>query len=111
VLDILPLMHQDIFISSASWAHAKSKFLSLSFDLFWWTKVGLYAKKNQEGSRFWRNADLMDRQTERMLFGLGVTDNISDEDAIEYIYGWGNLSLDGESNLRVPKSEPLELDE
>ena len=50
MLDILPLMmnHQDKFISGASWAHAKSKFLSLSFDLFWWVEVGLYDKKNQE---------------------------------------------------------------
>jgi hypothetical protein len=39
----------------------------------------------------------MDRQTERMLFGLGVADDISD-DAIEYLYGWGNLRLEGKSN-------------
>ena len=36
VLDVMPLMMncQDIFISGASWVHAKSKFLSLTFDHF-----------------------------------------------------------------------------
>jgi len=63
VLDIMPLMmnRQDTFSSSAFWAHAKSKFPSLSFDHFWWAKVGLYDRKNQEASRFWRNVDLTDR--------------------------------------------------
>ena len=72
VLDIMPLMmnHQDMFISGASWAYAKSKFPSLSFDHFWWAKVGLYDRKNQEASRFWWNVDLTDRQAERMLFGF-----------------------------------------
>ena len=62
VLDVLPLMtnHQDVFISGASWARAKSKFPSLSIDRFWWMKVGLYDKKNQEALRFWWNADLTD---------------------------------------------------
>ena len=50
-----------------------------------------------------------------MLFGSGslsgVADDISDHDAIEYLYGWGNLSLDYEGNLRVLKPEPLELNE
>ena len=60
VLDVLPLMlnRQDTFISGSSWARAKSKFPSLSFDRFWWVKVGSYDKKNQEASRFWRNTDL-----------------------------------------------------
>ena len=40
--------HQDVFISGASWACAKSRFPLLSFDRFWWAKVGLYDKKNQE---------------------------------------------------------------
>ena len=63
MLDILPLMmnHQDAFISGASWAHAKSKFSSLSFDHFLWAKVGAYDKKNQEAHRFWWNADITDR--------------------------------------------------
>ena len=63
VLDILPLRMncQDMFISSASWARVKSKFPSLSFDHFWWAKVGLYDKKNQEALNIWQNADLMDR--------------------------------------------------
>jgi len=54
VLDILPLMmnRQDVFISSASWACAKFKFLSLPFDHFWWAKVDLYDKKNQEALKF-----------------------------------------------------------
>ena len=50
-----------------------------------------------------------------MLFGsgaiLGVVDDISDQDAADYIYGRGNLDLDDEGNLRVSKLEPLELDE
>ena len=48
VLDVLPLMlnHKDTFISSASWARAKSKFPSLLFDHFWWVMPGLYDKKN-----------------------------------------------------------------
>ena len=60
MLDVLPQMlnHQDTFISGASWARAKSKFTSLSFDLFCLAKLGLYDEKNQEASRFWRNADL-----------------------------------------------------
>ena len=117
VLDVLPLMmnRRDAFISGVSWAHAKSKFPSLSFDRFWWTKVGLYDKKNQEALNFWRNVDLTDRQSERMLFGSGsisrVLDDISDQDDVDYIYGRGNLGLDDEGNLRVPKSEPLELGE
>ena len=49
-----------------------------------------------------------------MLFGSGsisgVTDDISDRDAIDYICGWGNLGHDDEGNLRVPKPKPLELD-
>ena len=58
---------------------------------------------------------IKNRQCERLLFGsssiLGVAENVSDQDAIYYLYGWGNLSLDDEGNLRVPKPEPLELDE
>ena len=46
-----------------------------------------------------------------MLFCSRVANDISDEDGIDYLYGRGNLSLDGEGNLRVPKQEPLELDE
>ena len=40
-----------------------------------------------------------------------MIDGISDQDAVDYIYGRGNFGLDGEGNLRVPKLEPLELDE
>ena len=63
VLDVLPLMLnlQDTFIFGTSWVRAKSKFPSLSFDHVLWVKVGLYDKKNQEASRFWRNADLTNR--------------------------------------------------
>lgn len=59
VFDILPLMmnRQDVFISGASWVHAKSKFSFLTFDRFWWA----YDRKNQEAREFWRNADLTDR--------------------------------------------------
>ena len=50
-----------------------------------------------------------------MLFSsgavLGVVDDISDQDAVDYIYGRGNLGLEDEGNLRVPKPEPLDLDE
>jgi hypothetical protein len=109
------LNHQDTFISGTSWACAKSKFPSLSFDHFWWAKLGLYDKKNQEESRFWRNADLMNRQSEHLLFGSGSTsgvlDDVDDEDATDFIFGQGFLSLDAEGELKVPKPEPLELDE
>ena len=50
-----------------------------------------------------------------MLFSsgavLGVVDDISDQDAVDYIYGRGNLGLEDEGNLRVPKLKPLDLDE
>ena len=109
------LNRQDTFISSASWACAKSKFSSLSFDHFWWAKLALYDMKNQETSRFWRNADLTNRQSERFLFGLGSTlgvlDDVDDEDAIDFIFGRGRLSLDAKGELNiVSKPEPLELD-
>ena len=75
----------------------------------------MYDKKNQEASRFWRNADLMNHQTKRLLFGLGSTsgvlDDVDDEDAIDFIFGRGHLSLDCEGELKVPKPEPLDLDE
>ena len=66
VLDILPLKMncRDVFISGVSWAHAKSKFPSLTFELFWWVKVRAYDRKDQEARRFWRNTDLMERQSE-----------------------------------------------
>jgi hypothetical protein len=109
------LNHQGTFIFGVSWARAKSKFPSLSFNHFWWAKLGLYDKKNQEASRFWRNTNLMDRQSERLLFGSrstsGVLDDVEDEDAIDFIFGRGRLSLDAEGELKVPKLEPLELDE
>ena len=89
MLDVLPQMlnHQDTFIFGS----AKSKFPSLSFDHFWWAKVGLYDKKNQEASRFWRNADLTNHQSKCLLFGsgstTGVLDDVDDEDAIDFIFG------------------------
>ena len=68
-----------------------------SFDHFWWVKVGLYDKKNQEASRFWWNAYLTNRQSECLLFGsgstLGVLDDVDDEDAIDFIFWRGRLSL------------------
>ena len=109
------LNRQDTFISSASWAHAKYKFSLLSFNHFWWAKLALYDKKNQEASRFWRNADLMNHQTKRLLFGLGSTSGVLDdvdyEDAIDFIFGRGRLSLDAERELKVLKPESFELDE
>ena len=87
----------------------------MSFNHFWWAKLGLYDKKNQEESTFWRNADLTNRQSECLLFGsgstLGVLDDADDEDAIDFIFGRGRLSLDAEGELKVPKLEPLDLDE
>ena len=98
-----------------SWARAKSKFPSLSFNRFWWAKVGLYDKKNPEASRFSRNMNLMNRQSERFLFGSestsGVLDDVDDEDAIDFIFWRGRLSLDAEGELKVPKLELLDLDE
>lgn len=73
----------------------------------------MYNKKNQEACRFWRNVDLTDRQFEHLLFGSGsvsgAMEDVEDEDAIDYIFGRGRLSLDDEGNLRVPKPKPLEL--
>jgi hypothetical protein len=45
----------------------------LSFDHFWWAKLGLDDKKNKEASRFWRKMDLTDHQSKRLLFGSGST--------------------------------------
>lgn len=42
---------------------------------------------------------------------MGVVDDVDDDDTIDYLFGRGRLSLDGEGNLKVPKPEPLELDE
>ena len=75
----------------------------------------MYDKKNQEASRFWRNADLTNRQSECLLFGsgstLGVLDDVDDEDVIDFIFGQGRLSLDAEGELNiVSKPKPLELD-
>jgi hypothetical protein len=54
VLDMVPLMmnHQDLFIAGATWACLKSKFPGLTFSRFWWTKVSLYDKRNQEACKF-----------------------------------------------------------
>jgi hypothetical protein len=83
--------------------------------IFWWAKLGLYGKKNQEGSQFRRNKDLTDRQSKHLLFGsgstLGVLDDVDDDNVIDFIFGRGCLSLDDEGELKVPKLEPLELDE
>jgi hypothetical protein len=117
VLDVFPLMmnRQDVFISGASWARVKSRFPLLPFDHFWWAKLGLYDKKNQDALRFWQNTDLAERQSERMLFGLGlvlgVGEDINNQDAIDYLYGQENLSLDDKGKLRVLKPKPLELEE
>ena len=74
-----------------------------------------YDKKNQEASRFWRNADLTNCQFEHLLFGSGSTsgvlDDVDDEHAIDFIFGQGHLSLDAEGELKVPKLELLDLDE
>ena len=40
-----------------------------------------------------------------------MLDDVDDEDAIEFISGRGCLSLDVEGELKVPKPEPLEVDE
>lgn len=57
----------------------------------------------------------MDCQSERLIFGpgslSGVSHDVDDDDAIDYLFGRGRLSLDGEGNLKVPKPKPLELDE
>jgi len=52
---------------------------------------------------------------ERLLFGSGSTsvmlDDVEDEDAIDFIFGRGCLTLDESGTLKVPKPEPLELEE
>ena len=40
-----------------------------------------------------------------------MLDDVDDEDAMDFIFGRGRLSLDAEGELKVPKPEPLELDE
>jgi len=40
-----------------------------------------------------------------------VLNDVDDEDAIDFIFGQGRLSLDAEGELKVPNLEPLELDE
>ena len=40
-----------------------------------------------------------------------MLDDVDDEDSIDFIFGQGRLSLDAEGELKVPKPEPLELDE
>ena len=40
-----------------------------------------------------------------------MADDIEDEDAIDYLYGRGNLSLDDEGKLRVSKPKALVLEE
>ena len=94
---------------------AKSMFPSLSFDQFWWVKLWLYDKKNQEARNFWWNANLSNRQVERLLFGSGsasvMLDDVEDEDAIDFIFGRACLTLDESGTLKVPKPEPLELEE
>ena len=93
VLDFLHLMmnHQDVYISGASWAHAKSKFPSLMFERFWWAKVKAYDRKDQDARRFWRNADLTDRQSGQLVFGSGsnseVLDDVYEDEAIDYLFG------------------------
>jgi len=42
---------------------------------------------------------------------LGVLDDADDEDAIDFIFGRGRLSLDAKGELKVPKLELLDLDE
>jgi hypothetical protein len=47
------------------------------------------------------------------LFGLGspssAMNDIEDEDALDFIFGQGCLTLDKCGALRVPKLEPLEI--
>lgn len=75
-------------------------------------KVSLY-DKNQEAHRFGRDADLTERQAEQVLFGSkgssSVLNDIDDEDAIDFLFGQGGLSLDEGGVLKVPKPEPLEI--
>lgn len=46
-----------------------------------------------------------------MIFGLGASSGVVDDDVIDYVFGQGRLSLDGEGNLKLSKLEPMELDE
>jgi hypothetical protein len=40
-----------------------------------------------------------------------MLDDIEDEDAIDFIFGRGRLTLDDKGKLKVSKPEPMELDE
>lgn len=117
MLDVVPLMinHQDTLIAGATWARLKSKFPNLSFDRFWWTKVSLYDQRNQVAHRFWKDADLTERQAMRQLFGSegssSAIDDIDDEDALDYIFGGTRLSLGEGGVLRVPKPEPVDIED
>jgi hypothetical protein len=81
---------QDTFVAGASWACVKSKFPNLTFDRFWWTKLGLYDRHNQESRRFWSNHDLTERQAMQQLFGSAgsssAMDDIEESDTIDFIF-------------------------
>ena len=116
VLDVTPLMlnYQDVFITGESWARARFKHPSLSFERFWWSKVRRYDLKNSRSSRFWREADFTDRQATRYLFGassssqVGIDDDIDVNTALEYLFGQTELDLGSDGSLVVPKEEPSE---
>ena len=40
-----------------------------------------------------------------------MLDDVVDDDTIDFIFLQGRLSLDAEGELKVPKPEPLDLDE
>ena len=50
-----------------------------------------------------------------MIFGSvsisGVNDDIEDEVVIDFLFGQGRLTIDGYGVFKVPKPEPLELDD
>jgi hypothetical protein len=42
---------------------------------------------------------------------LGVDEDIVDEDAIDFVFGRGRLIVDEEGFLKMPKPEPIEIDD
>jgi hypothetical protein len=117
VLDVLPLMmnRQDVFMSGETWAHLKFKFPDLSFDRFWWARVKKYDLKNQASLCFWKDTDLTERQSMRVLFGSSSADprddDVDEEAVVSFVLGSGDGIVNREGELVVPKLDAAEITE
>lgn len=114
MLVVIPIKvnYQDMLISGASWARAKSKLPSFNFDRFWWSKVKTYDKVNQASASFWKTHDLTDTQALRQVFATQLNpvalDDIDDDEAVVYVLGEGGGVVGADGVLKVLKVEPDE---